>query len=79
MTKDLRNEMEINLVNNLNNNVYNNKDKNKIKKLLMKLQAQKSMENIIADENNNYLFYNNVSNNTNSISGCNKNNIVNQK
>ena len=79
MTKDLRNEMEINLVNNLHNNVYNNKDKNKIKKLLMKLQNQKSMENKIEGENNNCLFYSNASNNSSSISECNKNNFVNQK
>jgi hypothetical protein len=79
MRNDLRNEMEINLINNLNNNVYNNKDKNKIKKFLMKLQSQKNIENNISDENNKCLFYNNVLNNSNSISGYNKNNIVNQK
>ena len=52
MRIDLRNEMENNLTNNMKSNVYNNKDKNKIKKLLMKLQAQKNMENKIADEKN---------------------------
>ena len=52
MRIDLRNEMENNLTNNMNSKVYNNKEKNKIKKLLMKLQAQKNMENKIADEKN---------------------------
>ena len=79
MRSDLRNEMEINLINNLNNNVYNNKDKNKIKKFLMKLQNQKNIETNISDENNKCLIYNNVLNNSNNISGYNKNNIVNQK
>jgi hypothetical protein len=79
MKNDLRNEMENNLINNMNNKVYSNKDKNKIKKLLMKLQSQKNMENETSDENNKHLFYNNVSNNFNGISGNNISNIVNQK
>ena len=45
----------------------------------MKLQSQKNIENNISDENNKCLFYNNALNNSNSISGYNKNNIVNQK
>jgi hypothetical protein len=79
MKNDLRNKMENNLINNMNNKIYSNKDKNKIKKLLMKLQSQKNMENETSDENNKHLFYNNVSNNFNGISGNNRSNIVNQK
>ena len=79
MKNDLRNKMENNLINNMNNKIYSNKDKNKIKKLLVKLQSQKNMENETSDENNKHLFYNNVSNNFNGISGNNRSNIVNQK
>ena len=79
MKNDLRNKMENNLINNMNNKIYSNKDKNKIKKLLMKLECQKNMENETSDENKKHLFYNNVSNNFNGISGNNRSNIVNQK
>jgi hypothetical protein len=66
MKLDIKNELEIKLINNINNNLYNNKDKNKIKKLLIKLKNNKINNNdgfndlnIIFNNTNNNCFYNN--------------------
>ena len=69
MKLDIKNELEIELINNINNNLYNNKDKNKIKKLLIKLKNNRINNNddfydlkIIFNTNNN-CFYTNKKNN----------------
>ena len=69
MNFDLKNELEIYLINEINNNYYKNKDKNKIKKLLIKLKNKNDESfkyvNSLYHNNFNYNNNNNIYNNIN--------------
>ena len=79
---DLKNELEIYLINEINKDFYKNKDKNKIKKLLMKLKniennKDKSFNNINSLCNNNLNFNNNIYKNENIYNNALYNSNIN--
>ena len=78
MDINLKNQLELILINNIKNNIYSNKDKIKVKKFLMKIKNNKYQKNNNIDLDKEYCIRNNLSNFFNyinyGIEKCEKNN-----
>ena len=78
MDINLKNQLELILINNIKNNIYSNKDKIKVKKFLMKIKNNKYQKNNNIDLDKEYCIRNNLSNFCNyfnyGIENCEKNN-----
>ena len=78
MDINLKNQLELILINNIKNNIYSNKDKIKVKKFLMKIKNNKYQKNYNIDLDKEYCIRNNLSNFCNyfnyGIENCEKNN-----
>jgi len=78
MDINLKNQLELILINNIKNNIYSNKDKIKVKKFLMKIKNNKYQKNYNINLDKEYCIRNNLSNFCNyfnyGIENCEKNN-----